>query len=129
MADGSGGAESLSNIFNAHNMHILHWAMIGGMAVGAVALAGVSGGATLPDLGLAVIDAGWQMLTGLEHIVEVGGDVVSNTLSGDFSLDYEWGSAAHDMGGMGHAAMDHSAVPSAAAPEMSDSAKAILGMN
>ena len=93
MAEDHGGHEGLSKIFN---MHTLHWAMIGGMALGAIALTGgLAGAATLPDLGVAVLDSGWQMLSGLEHTVSVGGDVISNTLSGDFGLNYEWGSAAH----------------------------------
>lgn len=102
MAEDHADHKGLSKIFNVHN---LHWLMIGGMAVGAVAMTGgVAAAATLPDLAVATVDSGWQMLTGLEHIFSVGADVVSSTAQGDFSLNYEWGSAAHDMGGMEHAA-------------------------
>lgn len=114
--------EGLSSIFNMHNLHYAMWA---GMAVMAMAASG--GASTLTDVIPAVLDSGWQMLSGLGDVVTVGGDIVSNTMAGDFGLTYEWGSAAHDMGGHAMAGMNHAAMSAPiAAPELSETAKLLL---
>ncbi len=128
MAEGSAGHQGLSKIFNMHNLHYMMWA---GMTVTAMAASG--GASTLTDVIPAALDSGWQMLTGLGDIGTVGGAIIENTINGYFDLTYEWGSAAHDMGahamtGAEHAA--HMAVAGAGtAPELTDSARSLLGLD
>jgi hypothetical protein len=127
MAEGSAGHQGLSKIFNMHNLHYVMWA---GMAVMAMAASG--GASTLTDIIPAALDSGWQMLSGLGDIGTVGGDIINNTMAGNFDLTYEWGSAAHDMGGMSMMGAEHAGhmagEAASPAPEFTDSARSLLGM-
>lgn len=113
--------------------------MMIGMIVSAAAASAAASGLpiTVPNMFAAGVDSAGQMLSGLSQLPEF----VANTTVSDWSLTYEWGSAAHHGGAeMAHTATHsttthsaaehaaHLAAQPATEPVLSDSAKSILGM-
>lgn len=82
--------EGLSSLFNLHSLHTL---MMTGMTVSALAISVAATGVPFSplDIGVAFVDAGWQMIAGLEHLPAF----FENLTLTDWDLTYEWGTAAH----------------------------------
>lgn len=126
MADAAtADAPSLSNTFNLsslftwHNFHRLHMLLMVGMVLSGVGMAAAMAGnpATIGDLAVGTLDAGWSMAKGLVENIGVIWDAGANALEGNFSPDvYEWGMMDHSAGmeHAGHAAPDVSSAAEAA---------------
>ncbi len=75
------------------------------MAFPAVAAAAPAAGATLPDMGVALLDHYWQMFSNPFTDGGVVVDAIGNTINGNFDLSYEFGSGHGAHGGATHAAV------------------------
>ncbi|MEZ5813197.1 MAG: hypothetical protein R3E13_00480 [Alphaproteobacteria bacterium] len=99
--------EGLSSLFNLHSLHTF---MMAGMTVSALALSAAATGLPISptDIAAAFVDAGWQMIAGLEHLPTL----FENLTFTDWDLSYEWGAAAHHhvadaVNAGAEAALDH----------------------
>ncbi|MAF98751.1 MAG: hypothetical protein CMH26_08960 [Micavibrio sp.] len=91
MADEAAHGSGLTKYF-----HYAHWAMLAGMAIGVTPLLlGAGMPINVPNAAAAVLDSALSMFKGVGEI----GTFVSNFDLSSLSLDYEFGMAAHDMGG------------------------------
>lgn len=106
--------ESLKKIFNKHLLIHAGFMLIG-MVFPMVAMAASSMGAsaTLGDVVIGGMDMFFSMIfDGIEAVIDIGPDLVENTLEGNFAPgSYEFGnmSSMYDMHEAGGHVMDHAA--------------------